>query len=75
MAVNKSAIVGIVLEVALLTTLWVWLGGFSTATLVWSAGGGLLGFFAGWLVLKQSLTLKPIARSVPPAAAHQPEPR
>jgi hypothetical protein len=63
-AISKSTIVGVGVEVVLLIGLWFWLGGFSSATLVWGAASGFLGFFAGWFALKQFLTLAPQARPV-----------
>ena len=63
-AVRKSMIVGVGVEAVLLIGLWVWIGSFSSASLVWGAASGFLGIFAGWLALKQFFKLTPQSRPV-----------
>jgi predicted RNA-binding Zn-ribbon protein involved in translation (DUF1610 family) len=61
-ALSKAFWTGLIVETLILAMLFLLLDVPLRAFIIWSSMGSLFGLFAGWLVIKHSMTFKPLRR-------------
>lgn len=69
-ALSKAFWTGLIIEALVLAMLLLLLNVHLHAFIIWSSMGCLLGLVAGWLVIKHSMTFKPVRRASVATALH-----